>query len=342
MNLNISKWKYFKISKLFEDFTGKDLIIGEIEQGSIPIASNSVDNNNIVAYTKIIPNRKLFDHKISISIADRGKFWAFIQPKDFYISTRAKALVCKNPQITINQLAFITTIINRESFKFCYGRNCCDNLPSIQIKLPIQHKIDGSVLIDDTHEYSNEGYIPDWQFMEDYIKGLHYKALTTKNKKNKVPDLNVQKWCEFSLKELFGDCERGVRITTDDRLEGNIPFCTAGEFNEGVSEFIGNPEAKTYNNALSIDMFGNCFYHGYDFKCDDNILVITNEHINKYVGIFISQIISIDNYRNNYGRQYRKKDYLKHKIKLPVDTKGNPDWQFMEDYIKALPYGDRI
>ena len=29
-------------------------------------------------------------------------------------------------------------------------------------------------------------------------------------------------------------------------------------------------------------------------------------------------------------------------IKLPVDTDGNPDWQFMENYIKALPYGDRL
>lgn len=84
MKLNINLWKYFKISNLFDDFTGKDLIIGEIEQGNIPIASNSVDNNNIAAYTKEIPNRKLFDHKISISIADRGKFWAFIQPRDFY------------------------------------------------------------------------------------------------------------------------------------------------------------------------------------------------------------------------------------------------------------------
>ena len=29
-------------------------------------------------------------------------------------------------------------------------------------------------------------------------------------------------------------------------------------------------------------------------------------------------------------------------IHLPVDADGNPDWQFMENYIKTLPYGDRI
>ena len=29
-------------------------------------------------------------------------------------------------------------------------------------------------------------------------------------------------------------------------------------------------------------------------------------------------------------------------IKLPITTDGDPDWQFMENYIKALPYGDRL
>ena len=44
----------------------------------------------------------------------------------------------------------------------------------------------------------------------------------------------------------------------------------------------------------------------------------------------------------HYGHAYlmdRIKDTI---VKLPVDTDGNPDWQFMENYIKALPYGDRL
>ena len=30
------------------------------------------------------------------------------------------------------------------------------------------------------------------------------------------------------------------------------------------------------------------------------------------------------------------------KIKLPVTPEGNPDWQFMEDYIKSLPFSRNI
>ena len=50
----------------------------------------------------------------------------------------------------------------------------------------------------------------------------------------------------------------------------------------------------------------------------------------------------MDKYRYAYGRQYRQKDFVLHQIKLPVDNKGEPDWGYMEKYIKSLPYSDLI
>ena len=29
-------------------------------------------------------------------------------------------------------------------------------------------------------------------------------------------------------------------------------------------------------------------------------------------------------------------------LKLPATPSGDPDWQFMGDYIRSLPYGDRL
>lgn len=29
-------------------------------------------------------------------------------------------------------------------------------------------------------------------------------------------------------------------------------------------------------------------------------------------------------------------------IKLPVNSSGKPDWQFMEEYIKSLPFSSQI
>ena len=65
--------------------------------------------------------------------------------------------------------------MNEEIFKYSYGRTISSEkyLTTI-IKLPVKHNADGTIFIDDEHTYSEEGYVPDWQFMEDYIKSLPY------------------------------------------------------------------------------------------------------------------------------------------------------------------------
>ena len=71
---------------------------------------------------------------------------------------------------------FIITILMFDSRgRYNYGRKMRrDTISEIMLNLPIQHNSDGSILIDETHSYSDEGYAPDWQFMENYIKSLPY------------------------------------------------------------------------------------------------------------------------------------------------------------------------
>jgi hypothetical protein len=143
------------------------------------------------------------------------------------------------------------------------------------------------------------------------------------------------------LKDIF-KIECGTRLTKADREEGGVPLITAGSENEGVAEYISNEEMKRYRNVLTVDMFGNCFYREYVFCCDDNILVLSNENLNKRNGLFLSTVINFDVYKFAYGRQYRQKNFRQHKIKLPAITADIPDWQFMEDYMKSLPYSKLI
>lgn len=350
MNLNISEWKEFRIDSIFDVYTGGDLIIGEIEEGDIPIASNSSENNNIVAYTDIIPNRRLFDHTKSISIADRGKFWAFIQPRDFYLGTRVKGLVCKDYNIlNAYQMIFIVCIINQESFKFSYGRNCCANLPNIKIKLPIKHNYDKEPFIDDSYRYSTEGYIPDWQFMEDYIKTFHYKPLTTRNKIGQVPNLNVQKWKNFKINDYFYvELSKGD-IQFDDMEEGNIPLVSSGESNNGIIGYIdanGDGKAEIFpSNRITIDMFGNAFYQSEPFYAVSHGRVnILNPKfdLTRNIGLFIATIIKQEQYKYSYGRAVYSGVAENMDIKLPVNENDEPDWIFMDNYIKLLQFGDRL
>jgi hypothetical protein len=63
--------------------------------------------------------------------------------------------------------------------------------------------------------------------------------------------------------------------------------------------------------------------------------------MNKYVALFISTIINAEQYRYNYGRKCSQERMRKSHIKLPSKN-GIPDFEFMESYIKSLPYSSSI
>lgn len=160
-------------------------------------------------------------------------------------------------------------------------------------------------------------------------------------KSSHIP-LETEKWGEFKVGELF-DVERGTRLVSDEREDGAIPLVTAGENNEGVSDLIAPTINKIYENKIGIDMFGNAFYHSGEFVCDDNILVLLEkEPLSDLTKLFVSVALTQDKYRYSYGRQYRQKNFATHIIRLPQTSDGKPNWEWMENYMKSLPYSDRV
>ncbi len=90
-------------------------------------------------------------------------------------------------------------------------------------------------------------------------------------------------------------------------------------------------------------MFGYCVFRDYEFCCDDNILIFKpKKRISSYAMMFLSTVFNLDGYKCAYGRQYRKKTQMGHRIQLPVTENGEPDFELMERYIKALPYSCNI
>ncbi|WP_227990660.1 restriction endonuclease subunit S [Streptococcus ruminantium] len=141
-------------------------------------------------------------------------------------------------------------------------------------------------------------------------------------------------WREFKVGDLFDTNNRGRRLTNSSRESGNIPFVTAGESNNGISSFIYNLNHKKYSEAITLDMFGHSFYQAFEFKCDDNITVLKNENLNKYSSIFVVNLLNRLQEKYSYGNQVRPNRLKKDIIMLPIDSQGQPNWQFMEDYIK--------
>ncbi len=131
------RWQSFKLGDLFEIYTGRDIIIGQTQQGDIPLVSHQHENNGITKTIKEIYNRTIFNYKQTIALADRGVFLATTQNKDFHIGTRVKALVFKNGEQDKKTRLFFTTCINKNQIMFLdYSSNATNKLPNLTISLP--------------------------------------------------------------------------------------------------------------------------------------------------------------------------------------------------------------
>ncbi len=126
-----------------------------------------------------------------------------------------------------------------------------------------------------------------------------------------------------------------------------MPLVTASSENNGVVDFVESDVAgkqkKIFEHKITIDMFFNVFYHSYKYFSDDNVhTLIPKFDANIYITFFIVCCLKRNQYKYDYGRQARLNRIAVDNVKLPTDSHGNPDWQFMENYIKSLSYSKSL
>ena len=129
-------------------------------------------------------------------------------------------------------------------------------------------------------------------------------------------------------------------------VEGDINYLGAISENNGIRQRIDvepifEPNCITVNYNGSV---GEAFYQSVPFWATDdvNVLYARGWSLNKYVALFIATVIKANRYKFSYGRKWTMKKMKKSVVKLPINGKSEPDWSYMESYIKSLPYGDRI
>ena len=160
-----------------------------------------------------------------------------------------------------------------------------------------------------------------------------------------APQLRTDTWQWFVVDDLFEIS--GSKTTPKKQLQesgaGPYPYVTTQSTNNGVEGFYNICTER--GNAMVIDsaVKGFCSYQPDDFSASDHVeKLIPKFSLNKYVGLFLQTIINQEQFRYSYGKKFNQEKIRATKIKLPVDNEGKPDWKFMEDYIKSLPYSSGI
>ena len=171
-SIDLSEWKRFRLDRLFEIKKGKRLTADDQEEGR-NIYVGAIDSNNGVA-NRIAQTPIHSGNTISLSYnGSVGE--AFYQPDPYWATDDVNVLYPRYEGFNSKIGLFVASVIRKEKYRFSYGRKwTLENMKSTEICLPVRRNRDGTPVIDVTMRFSSEGYMPDWQFMEDYIKALPY------------------------------------------------------------------------------------------------------------------------------------------------------------------------
>lgn len=313
-----------EINEYFEIHNGitKSSIIVEasqINEHYIPyIRPSQSYENSVDGYVdkRNIKNNKIFPpYTMYISTDGEGSHsYSYLSSFEFVPNSNVIALKEKIP-LKVEEKLFYANCITNNRFKFSYSRK------------PKEERI-SSLLI------PSKDSIPDFVYKQK-INSVSKKALLDKKTK-----LGIEKWKIFYLKDIF-KITRGQRLIKEDRNNGQLPYFSASEINNGCTDFISNP-IFIKKNAVIYTTFGDAFYVETEFTASDEISILQNQELNKYNGLFIATVMQQNKYKYAFGRKAFYNKLIKDGIKLPATIENLPDWQFMENYIKSLPYSSSL
>lgn len=158
-------------------------------------------------------------------------------------------------------------------------------------------------------------------------------------------EVDFSDWGKYRLDDLFV-LSKGKRLTKTDMIDGNINYIGASAFNNGVTALIGNDNEINEPNTITVSYngsVGQSFFQEDSYWASDDVNILTPKFvINRHIALFLTSVI------RHVGQNYAfidkwVLDAMKSTtVLLPSDKLGNPDWAFMENFIKSLPYSKYI
>jgi len=332
-NINISEWREFPLPSIFLINRGQRLTTQDQVSGDIAYISSTKSNNGIDNYIK--PPDYMSKHKNVMTLNNSGSIgYCFYHHYDFVASDHCTVFDIKdnNIELTPHIALFLKPIIESMKTKYGFAREMSnDRLSNEKILLPAKK--------------NGKEYIPDWMFMSNFIlsnsQSICYDRTLTFPKK--TLSLTSIKWQEFKVNSLF-KLSKGERIVESERVSGETPLITASAYDNGITSLIDEScfmgKKKLFQNKITVDMFGNVFYHNYKYFSDDNIhtLILKDNfkiELSMFCSLFIVSILKKLSSKYGFGRQVRLHRLESEVISLPIKSKNKPDWEFMENYIKS-------
>lgn len=151
-NLDSVQWSEFVLKDFFEPERGKRLKKEDRISGTIPLVTAGEGNLGVKEFISNV-EQKIYSNRITIDMFCNS----YTHVNSFCCDDN---IITLKPKVAIGkyEMLFISAMIEKDKYRYQYGRQYrMKNFNKHTIKLP-----------------SNDGKIPDWNFMKDYIKSLRY------------------------------------------------------------------------------------------------------------------------------------------------------------------------
>ena len=256
---------------------------------------------------------------ITVTLGGSYLLSSFVQQGKFYTAQNVKVLTPKR-EMSFNEKIYYCKAIELNRFRYTsHGREANVTLDTLLV--PAQ--------------------VPE-EFLEINVDSLKMSKADSVIKESF--ELYQENWKWFRYDQLF-TLKKGTRIVNSEMESGNTPCIRPIETNNGVYDYIAiepNHEANTitvnYNGSVAEAFYQLKPY----FALDDINVLYPKFELNIYIAMFLITLIRQEKYRFNYGRKWHLGRMNESLIKLPINEAGQPDFEFMENYIKSLPYSSSI
>ncbi len=311
-----------RLGDLFDVRYGVNLELNRLKivTGGVSFVSRTAKNNGVSATVSSMSDITPIQAGV-LTVAGGGSVLeTFLQPEPFYSGRDLYYLVPK-VEMTAAQKLYYCACIRANKYRYSYGRQANRTLKDIRIP--------------------NMSDIPAWvnEANPHMFDGADAPAIP-----QEPPMLDVPDWKPFELQHLF-ELKKGKRLTKANMAEGNTPYIGSTDSNNGITARVGQ-KAIHAGGTISVAYNGSVaetFYQPVPFWATDDVNVLYPKfEITPAIGLFLSTIIRQEKYRFNYGRKWHLDRMNASSINLPVTATSEPDWEFMENYIRSLPYSSQI
>ena len=332
-------WREFKLIDIFWMNNTKSIVQKDVvpDSGTIPYVTAQASNNGVLTYVDC-----------PLEWLDEGNC-IMIGGKTLTFSYQEKAF-CSNDSHNIALHLKDDTKASKERYLFLIAAL----RGALYQKYSWGDSVSMKTIKDDTFRLpvDVEGE-PDWAYMDAYMSETMREAeeslagLNAADGKKRAVD--VSEWREFVVGDLFETETKGksTQVPTGGWVamkllsDGLTPRITVSGVNNGVVGYyadIDDANYRVYEKFISVSFLGTVFYQRGRASLDMKVhcLKPIDVELTDSVAAFLVTMIRVAIQRFEYQDQLSSTVLPSIKLKLPATFSGEPDWAFMDEYMRSI------